>query len=178
MNIQQPGGHIDHLLRQTRMNLIQLSSMADMKSSMLVTVASVVMTLAARYLEDPQLRVAVIVLGLFCLLTVVLATFAAMPRTPFRPGTSRPDLASSHFNLLFFGDFAGMSYDDYRAAMEQTLDDYNKSYEVMVREVHSLGQFLAFRKYRYVRLAYLAFIAGLASSVLLIALAGVPAMAP
>lgn len=31
MNIKQPGGHVDHLLRQTRMNLLQLSSMADMK---------------------------------------------------------------------------------------------------------------------------------------------------
>lgn len=172
MNIQQPGGHIDHLLRQTRMNLIQLSAMADMKSSMLVTVASVVMTLAARYLDDPELRLAVIVLGLFCVLTVILATYAAMPRTPFSPGSSTPDLASPGFNLLFFGDFAGMAYDDYHDAMERTLEDHNRSYEVMVREVYSLGQFLAFRKYRYVRLAYLAFITGLVSSVVAVALAG------
>jgi hypothetical protein len=176
MTIRQPGGHIDHLLRQTRMNLIQLSSMADMKASMLVTVASVVMTLAVRYLDDPGLRHAVIVLGLFCLLTVILATYAAMPRISVPPDGGNPDVASPSFNILFFGDFAGMRYDDYRDAMERALDDHNQTYEIMVREVYTLGQFLAFRKYRYVRLAYIAFIAGLVSSVALVALSGAAAM--
>jgi hypothetical protein len=175
MTIRQPGGHIDHLLRQTRMNLIQLSSMADMKSSMLVTVASVVMTLAARYLDDPQLRAAVVVLGLFCLLTVILATYAAMPRTPLSARMVKPDVDSPRFNLLFFGDFAGMAYDDYRDAMEKVLDDHSKSYEIMVREVYNLGHFLAYRKYRYVRLAYVSFIAGLVSSFVAVAMTAVGA---
>lgn len=176
MTIQQPGGHIDHLLRQTRMNLIQLSSMADMKASMLVTVASVVMTLAVRYLNEPELRAAVVVLGLFCLLTVILATYAAMPGISLSPGVKTPDLADSSFNILFFGDFAGMRYDDYRDAMEKALDDHNRTYEIMVREVYTLGQFLAFRKYRYVRLAYVAFIAGLVSSVVAVAIGEAAAM--
>jgi len=47
MQIEQPGGHLDQMLRQTRGNLIQLSSMADVKSSMLLTLSSVVLTLRA-----------------------------------------------------------------------------------------------------------------------------------
>ena len=39
---------------------------------------------------------------------------------------------------------------------------------MQVREVYTLGRFLAERKYRYLRLAYLAFIAGLAASTALV----------
>lgn len=168
--IHQPGGHIDHLLRQTRMNLIQLSSMADMKSSMLVTVSSVVLTLAAPYLRQSDLQYAAVLLAVFCLLTVILATYAAMPQTPFSVDGRSPDVNSPKFNILFFGDYAGMPYEDYLAAMEEAMDDYRKTYEIQVREVYTLGTFLATRKYRFVRLAYTTFICGLLSSAVAVVL--------
>jgi hypothetical protein len=46
MEIKQGGSHLDHLVRQTRMHHTQLSSMADMKANMLLTITSVVITLA------------------------------------------------------------------------------------------------------------------------------------
>lgn len=168
--IHQPGGHIDHLPRQTRMNLIQLSSMADMKSSMLVTVSSVVLTLAAPYLRQSDLQYAAVLLAVFCLLTVILATYAAMPQTPFSVNRRAPDVNSPKFNILFFGDYAGMPYEDDLAATEEAMDGDRKTYEIQVREVYTLGTFLAKRKYRFVRLAYATFIGGLLSSAVAIVL--------
>ena len=44
------------------------------------------------------------------------------------------------------------------------MSDPSRTYEMQVREVYTLGRFLAERKYRYLRLAYLAFISGLVLS--------------
>jgi len=172
MKIQQPGGHLDQMMRQTRGNLIQLSSMADMKSSMLITLSSVVLTLAVRYVADPQFGPAVIVLGGFCLLTIALATYAAMPKVPVVGGRGGVDVANAGFNLFFFGDFVRMDYASFHDAMEDLMNDPSRTYEMQVREVYTLGCFLAERKYRYLRLAYLTFIAGLGvtASIVLVAL--------
>jgi hypothetical protein len=48
--------------------------------------------------------------------------------------------------------------------MEAVMNDPSRTYEVEVRETYLLGVFLARKKYRFVRLAYLAFIAGLVVS--------------
>ena len=39
MTIHQPGAHLDHMIRQTRIHHVQLSSMADIKANMLLTVS-------------------------------------------------------------------------------------------------------------------------------------------
>jgi len=162
MNIPQPGGHLDQLIRQTRWHHAQLSSMADVKANMMLTISSVVLTLSVRYLAEPLFRPAAIVLIVFCLVTVVMAAYAAMPKTPILNGNGfKPDVKSSSFNLLFFGDFSRLSYEQFREAMEEAMETPDKAYEIQVREVYTLGCFLAQKKYRFVRLAYLSFISGL-----------------
>ena len=167
MKIHQPGSHIDQMMRQTRGNLIQLSSMADVKSSMLLTLSSVVLTLTGRYIADPTCSAAVFVLGGCCLLTIGLATYAAMPKVPVI-ATGNADVSDTRFNLFFFGDFVRMDYDAFHDAMEDVMNDPSRTYEMQVREVYTLGRFLAERKYRYLRLAYLAFITGLVASAALV----------
>ena len=167
MKIDQPGLYIDHMLRTTRMHHVQLSSMADVKASMLLTLASVIITLTAGQIMKPDLFWPSLVLIFFCLVTIVLATYAVMPKMPalMRPGTT-PDISSPFFNLLFFGDFVRLGYDEFEAAMEETLSDHRRSYQAMVRELYTLGIFLATKKYRMIRLAYIAFIGGLIASFL------------
>lgn len=162
MNIPQPGSHLDHLIRQTRWHHAQLSSMADVKANMMLTISSVVLTLSVRYLTEPLFRPAAIVLIFFCLLTVMMAAYAAMPKTPILNGNGiKPDVKHAAFNLLFFGDFSRLSYEQFREAMEEAMETPEKAYEIQVREVYTLGCFLAQKKYRFVRLAYLSFISGL-----------------
>lgn len=172
MKITQPGSHADHLLRQTRMDHMQLSSMADVKANMLLTVASVVITLTIPHTLDPGLKWPVIVLIGFCLSTIVLAIYAAMPKIPTlsRPD-SRPDINSPNFNLLFFANFASLRYEEYATAMEKVLSDPSLSYEVQVRQIYDTGRFLRSRKYRYVQLAYLTFMGGLLVSSLMLFIA-------
>ncbi len=61
-----------------------------------------------------------------------------------------------------------MDYPHFEAAMEEMLNDPSRAYEVQVREIYSLGVYLAAKKYPFLRFAYLAFVIGLfASGVLL-----------
>ena len=68
------------------------------------------------------------------------------------------------FNPLFFGDFATMTYGEYRKVMEEVLASPERAYEYQVREIYALGRHLARRKYRYLHLAYITFILGVSSS--------------
>ena len=165
MKIDQPGGHLDQMMRQTRAHHVQLSSMADLKASMLLTMSSIVLTIAAPRVLNPEYRLAGIVLVVSCLVTIALAAYSAMPKLPLRL-THAPAGAvrSSGFNLLFFGDFTRLTYDEFAGEMEKAMNDPSATYEMQVRELYALGVFLATKKYRYLRLAYLTFISGLAAT--------------
>lgn len=162
MKIEKPGVHIDHMLRQTRSHHVQLSFMADSKASMLMTMASVILTLSASYITKPSFKWAAISLMVFCLITIFLAVYAAMPKLPFSiKQKSFKDLDSPRFNLLFFGDFIRMSFEEYEESMENVLNDLNMTYHVQLKELYTLGLFLANKKYRFLKMAYIAFIMGL-----------------
>jgi len=162
MKINQAGGHLDQMMRQTRAHHVQLSSMADMKANMLLTMSSVVITLSVPHLFKPVFTWPLFVLIGFCLVTIGLAAYAAMPKLPVSTkGQPPPDIQSSRFNLLFFGDFTRLEYPEFESAMEEMMNDPSRTYEAQVRELYTLGNFLATKKYRFLRLAYLSFIAGL-----------------
>ena len=165
MKINTPGNEINYLLQQTRVHHMQLSSMADLKANMLLTMASIVITLAAPQAMKAGSQLPLLVLISFSLVTILLAAYAVMPKLPFSGrGVKEPDVRSPGFNLLFFGDFTGLSYERFEAEMERVLNDPSAVYQAQVREIYTLGSFLAQKKYRYLRLAYTTFIAGLFAS--------------
>ena len=165
MTAHASSGHLDHMLRQTREHHVKLSAMADTKANMLLTASGLIITLSVRYLFDERLWVPAMVMMVFCALTIVLAIYAVMPKVNLHLRRRlAPDLRASTSNPLFFGDFVHLEYPEYLAAMEEVMADAYHTYEAQVREVYTLGRFLATRKYRYLRWAYLAFLAGVISS--------------
>lgn len=159
-SIKQHGSHGDHLMRATQFHHVQLSSMADVKANMLLTMSSVVLTLCLpQVLRDGHYWPFYILIG-FCLLTICLATYAVMPKLP-PANLPPPDVHSPNFNVLFFGDFTRLTQEQFERAMEEVISDYNHTYAAQVREIYLLGTFLAKKKYRYLRYGYLSFIAGL-----------------
>jgi hypothetical protein len=165
MKIQQAGSHLDHMLRQTRMHHIQLSMMADVKANALMTISAVMMTFSAPFVTHAAFRPAVIVLICAALLTIVLATVAVIPKIlPALRATAPSSENDGSFNILFFGTFASMRWQQFESAMEDLMSDPSKTYEAQVREVYVLGQYLARKKYRMLGLAYLAFTTGLVLS--------------
>jgi hypothetical protein len=165
MKINTPGNEINYLLTQTRSHHVQLSSMADLKANMLLTMASIVITLAAPQAMKTGSQWPLLILMGFSLATILLAAYAVMPKVRITARNQPvPDVNSPQFNLLFFGDFTTLDYTQFQAEMERVLNDPSSTYEAQVREIYTLGVFLAHKKYRYLRLAYTTFIAGLFAS--------------
>ena len=59
---------------------------------------------------------------------------------------------------------AGQGYEQFEAEMEKVINSPSAVYQAQVREIYTLGLFLAHKKYRYLRLAYATSISGLFAS--------------
>ena len=157
----------DQLIRQTRVYHVQLSMMADSKANMLLTISSILVTLSATHLADARYRWPAMVLIAGCLVSVAFAALTTMPKF-FRASDAPKSAAMSQapgFNPLFFGDFTRLSYGEFLRTMEHTMSSASTAYEAQLREIYLLGSFLAQSKYRWLRLGYISFMAGLAGSV-------------
>ena len=167
LKVGQPGSHLDHLIRQTRMHHQQLSVMADSKANMLITISSLVITLAVPLLLQPSLRWTALALMISGLITVLLASYAIMPKQMTGKANKRLP-GGDPSNILFFGHFVHMSYEEYEAEWEQLLNDPSLAYQAQVKEIYGLGRYLAAYKYHYLRLAYFSFLIGLLLAVSLV----------
>ena len=162
MDIQQPAGHLDQMIRQTRAHHVSLSSLADKKATMMLTIASLMIPLSTGFLYEERSHLAATTLIAFCVLTIVLAAYAAMPKLNLRNGTnSSINHTKTSFNILFFGSFTRMTYEDYKMEMESMMNDPNKVYETQLREIYGMGHYLAHKKYKFVLFSYLSFITGI-----------------
>ena len=158
MKIEKPGPHLDQMMRQTRAHHVQLSSMADAKANMLITVSSLMITIAVGFVKDERLQYAGVTLVAFCIVTVLMAAYVSMPKLR---RTAPRDPSSPTFNPLFFGDFSSLPLERYEQVMEGVMADASTTHTAAVREVYVMGQYLAKQKYRYLGWAYVCFIGGL-----------------
>jgi len=162
MQIVQSAAHLDQMIRQTRAHHVSLSSLADRKANMMLTIASLMIPLSTGFLYEERSHLAAVTLIGFCVLTILMAAFAAMPKIKTgKKKIAKPDPEDTSSNLLFFGSFTHMSYGEYLDAMEALMNDSNAVYEMQVREIYTMGQYLALKKYRFVQFSYLSFITGI-----------------
>jgi len=149
----------DVLLRTTQQHHVSLSVMADTKANILITVSSIVLTMALGRLDSPALRPAMLTLGGFILAALLLAVIAVLPK--YRPLRIPPDgPLPPQFNLLFFGHFAELPRERFLREISQAMKADGSVYEAMARDVYSMGYYLSHHKYRYLRMSYLFFLGG------------------
>ena len=148
----------DNMLRTAQQHHVALSTMADTKANIIITVSSIVLTLSMGKLDQPDLRLGVITLTLFTLAALLLAILAVLPK--YRPLRLSTVELPPNFNLLFFGHFAELSRERYIAEIARTLKPDGSIYAAMANDVYSLGTYLSHHKYRYLRLSYICFLSG------------------
>jgi hypothetical protein len=149
----------DVLLRTTQQHHVQLSVMADTKANILITVSSIVLTLVLGKLDDVALRPAMLTLGGFILIALLLAVIAVLPKyRPLRLDPAAP--LPPQFNLLFFGHFAELPKERFLAEVADALKADGSVYETMALDLYSMGYYLSRHKYFYLRLSYLFFLGG------------------
>jgi predicted metal-dependent HD superfamily phosphohydrolase len=165
---------VQTLFRTTSNNHMELSSMADNKSHIMISVNSIIISvtlsvLVARISFYPQFIAPASLLLLTCLVSLTFAILATRPSVSSGKFTE-DDIRSKKTNLLFFGNFHQMQLQDYQWGMNQMIKDREYLYNTMMMDIYYLGVVLA-KKYRYLRIAYTIFMWGLILSVIAFALA-------
>ena len=148
----------DCLLRTAQQHHVHLSAMADTKANIIITVSSIVLTLALSRLRDPDLALGLSILVAFTLLALLLAILAVLPK--YRPLDVDSGALPPHFNIVFFGHFGGLDQQRFLEEIARPLRSDAGVYEAMAKDLYGLGSYLLKHKYRYLRWSYLFFLAG------------------
>jgi len=165
----RPEKGIETMFRISSNNHQRLSDMADNKAHIMITttsiIISVLLSILLRKLEDNTYLVfPTILLLTICVITMVFSILATRPTIPHGTFTE-DDITDKKVNLLFFGNFYRMSYDDYASGMQAMMNDRDFLYGSLTKDVYSQGVVLG-RKYRLLRVGYNVFMFGIVASVL------------
>jgi hypothetical protein len=152
----QPRQTLDTALRTAQQHHVQLSAMADNKAGLLITISSIVLTISLSRMQDPMLRPALMTLAAACLFSLLLAILAVLPTSSpreVRKGRVRR-------NLLFFGHFGPLTEEEFFNEITPILRSDAAIYEAVLRDLYGNGAYLYRKKYRFLRFAYVALLAG------------------
>lgn len=168
MKEKRPGRGVETMFRIASQNHMELSSIADNKANIMISVPSIiisiVMTVLLRKLNEiPELLIPTFLLLLTCVATIVFAILSTRPKiTSGR--YSREEIAEKKINLLFFGNFFGMKFSDFHWGMNEMMKDKELLYGTLIKDIYYLGQVLG-KKYQYLRISYNIFLYGMVASV-------------
>ncbi|MDM1556377.1 MULTISPECIES: Pycsar system effector family protein [Chryseobacterium] len=162
---------VDTLFRVTLNNHTRLSDIADSKANILLSVNAIIISVCLSVLvpkldapKNSHLILPSFILLLSSVLTIIFAILSTKPNVTKTTFTSQ-DIANRKVNLLFFGNFQQMLFDDYHNAMKDLIKDRDYIYDSMVKDLYYLGKVLD-RKYKLLSITYKIFMAGIIISVL------------
>ncbi len=168
----------DSMLRLTARTQINLSSIADNKSNILISLNGIIISLGlaalvSKFKQDPAIIFPTIIFLVFSLSTIVLAILSTRPHIS-RGKFTQADIELKKVNLLFFGNFYNMPLPEYEEAISAMINDDRYLYTAMIRDQYLLGKVLA-KKYKLLRWAYNIFMVGIVVSVIAFLLVFLPA---
>lgn len=166
MHIKEPRQQLDHMLRQTRMNLVAFSQMADTKAHILLSLSSVLLSLSLTQILNPRFTLSIAGLDIFLLITIFFALLTVIGKIKVF-NRRKHSVHDPDYSPLFFGNFGDVAYEEYARDLEHIMNDSDRTYEIMVKDIYYAGVYLLTTKYKYIRLAYLSFFAGLLTSIVI-----------
>ena len=125
--------------------------------------------LLPRFDEMPHLIFPASFMLAVCLLTIVFATLSTKPKVT-KGRFTKEDIANKKSNLLFFGNFHGMSLDEFEWGLKEMMKDKDFLYGSLIKDLYYLGQVLN-KKYKYLRWCYLVFMYGMIIAVTMFSVA-------
>lgn len=166
------GRGVETMYRTTYRTHTNLSSMADSKANLMLSVNAIVISILVSNLIpklmndgtlDLRLAIPTSILTLVCLGSMIYATLATRPKVT-EGKVTRESIKQRKANLLFFGNFYNMPLEDFQWGVNEMLIDPEFLYSSMSRDLYFLGIVLA-QKYRYLSICYNIFMYGLIISV-------------
>lgn len=160
---------IETMFRTSYRVNMDLSALADTKSNIMISINGLIIsiilgTIASKIDANPWLLIPTPVLLIGCLVSMTYAVLAARPRVSSRVITLE-DVRANSANILFFGNFVHLSQDDYVTGMTELLQNTDRLYYNMIRDIYGLGSVLQ-AKFRLLRISYTVFMIALVVGVL------------
>lgn len=100
---------------------------------------------------------------IFSVVTIIFVILSTRPKVTENKFTMQ-DVKDRKVNLLFFGNFNQMKFDEFLPSMRDLLADKEYLYDSMIKDLYSLGKVLD-KKYKMLRVAYSIFMIGIIVSV-------------
>ncbi len=165
-----PEKGIETMFRVTLRNHVSLSQIADGKANTLISVNAIIISIVFSAMfpkmdSNPYLIYPGLSLTIFSIGTIIISILSTIPHTTGGM-ISRKEVLEKKGNLLFFGNFHGMTLDEYEWGIGELMQDKDYLYKSLTRDLYFLGIVLN-RKYRLLRYSYYLFVTGLVISVIL-----------
>ncbi|MCC6460094.1 MAG: HD family phosphohydrolase [Saprospiraceae bacterium] len=175
------GRGVETMYRTTYRTHTNLSSLADSKANLMLSVNVIVISIVASNLipqlldnaghfnYNMKLGIPSGLLLATCLGSMVFATLSTRPKVT-EGKVTREAIKQRKANLLFFGNFYNMPLEEFQWGVNEMLKDPEFLYSTMSRDLYFLGIVLA-KKYQYLSICYNIFMYGLILSMLAFAVA-------
>lgn len=161
----KPGRGVETFFRVSARTNLDLSSMADNKANILISVNAIIISIIfAGLLNNAQeapltMVIPAVLLLLVALGTIIFAVRATIPK--LADGRFKEeDVETKKANLLFFGNYYNMPVNSFMGGMNKMINDEEYLYSSLMRDHYFHGLTIA-KKFKRLRIAYMVFMAGL-----------------
>ncbi len=166
---KQPTRAVQTFFRANYRNHINLSSIADNKANIMISVNSILISVLISILtyqnlsdNNPVILLPVVIFLVTGLASLIFAVLSARPKVTNLH--QEKDKEKFRRNMVFFGNFVHLELDEYEEAMDAIFRDSELLYGNMTRDLYFLGKVLD-KKYRYLSLSYNIFMLGFIATV-------------
>ncbi len=147
-------------------NHIHLSAIADNKAHIMISVNSILISVAISILtyhtltdRNPLLVLPIVIFLVTALTSLIFAVLSSRPRIQ-----GKPNRTPGRTNWMFFGNFVHLSMEEYEKEVDDMLRDGASLYGSMTRDTYMLGKVLD-KKYRLLTISYNVFMLGFVATV-------------
>ena len=140
---------------------LALSELADSKANIMITVCSILLSLAVAKIEEGELIIPIAAFSLFCIPALVFSILTVMPSAGTNEKPVDHPSKLKVFNPLFFMHSSLVPMRAFEYEFEKVMTDPQKYYGYMARDIYIAGLVLRTKKYRYLRWSYQSLMMGI-----------------
>jgi hypothetical protein len=140
---------------------MELSHLADSKANIMITVCSILLSLAVAKIEAGVLIIPITAFSIFCIPALVFSILTVMPSAGTNENPVDHPSKLKVFNPLFFMHSSLVPMRAFEYEFEEVMTDAQKYYGYMARDIYIAGLVLRTKKYRYLRWSYQSLMMGI-----------------
>lgn len=160
---------VETLFRNALRSNLELTSLADSKASILISVngfiLTVIVTASGLQLNHPLMVYPFIAIIITAMASIAFATKAIQPK--YKKHLIKKEHQPNYHSILYFQDIADFTPEEYLSEAKEVISSNEATQEHILQHLHMLGSEIKI-KYRWLRQAYAIFALGLILSMSLV----------